>query len=123
MSSRPEGRSKIIYYLDGIGEWTPEETQEYMNRMTRKRAIVIFHTRTRMIKVKGNYKNGHPDQKCRACKNSPETQTHVLYECKALHPGGKPSDDEINPFSKNMNVLKETSMNTEDLLEDFSCPL
>ena len=120
MSNRPEGRSKIIHFLDGKGEWIPEQTEKYMDKMSRKRASLVFKARTRMIKVKGNYKNGYPDQTCRACKSMPESQPHVLLECKALHPRGKPQENEMDPFSKNLNVLKETAINIEKLIEELN---
>ena len=54
-----------------------------------------------MLKVKGNYKNGFPDQTCRACQNSPETQAHVLYDCKKLNPEVSTSNE--NPDNTNNN--------------------
>ena len=36
-----------------------------MNRLTRKQASIVFKTRTRMIKVKGNYKNGYSSEHAR----------------------------------------------------------
>ena len=88
--------------------------------MTRKQASTIFKTRTRMIKVKGNYKNGHTDLTCRACKDVPETQQHVLEECQVIHPHGKPTDKELNPFSENTNVLKETARNIDRIMEEIN---
>ena len=120
MSSRPEGKSKIIHFLDGKGEWKPEEPANYMYKLTRKQASTIFKTRTRMIKVKGNYKNGYTDLMCRACEGMPETQKHVLAECRVLHPNGGPAHEEINPFSQNLNILKETARNIEKLIEEVN---
>ena len=121
MSIRPEDRSKIIHFLDGKGEWKPTQTANYMNKLTRKQASIIFKTRTRMIKVKGNYKNGNPDQTCRACECMPETQQHVLSECRVLHPHRGPADRRIiNPFSRNLNELKETAKYIEDSIEELS---
>ena len=117
MSTRPEDRSKIIHFLEGKGEWKPMETAGYLNMLTRKQASTIFKARTRMIKVKGNYKNGNPDLKCRACEDMPETQKHVLSECRVLHPHGGPADRKINPFSRNINELKETAKEIEQLIE------
>ena len=81
-----EGRSKLNFFLDGKGSWTAEEPAEYMKTMTRKQVSTIFKARTRMIKVKGNYKNEYPDQTYRAYKKYAETQQHALKECKTLNP-------------------------------------
>ena len=120
MNRRPEDRTKIIHFLDGRGEWTPEEPAKYMYKLTRKQASIIFKTRTRMIKVKGNYKNGYTDLMCRACEGMPETQKHVLSECRVLHPNGGPATEEINPFSQNVNILKETARKIENIIEEVN---
>ena len=57
-----------------------------MRKLTRKQTSTIFKARTRMTKIKGNYKNEYPDQTCRACNNNPETHLHALNECMVLHP-------------------------------------
>ena len=120
MEIRPEGRTKIVHFLEGKGEWKAEEAAEYMNKMTRKQASIIFKTRTRMIKVKGNYKNGHQDQVCRACGNAEETQKHALIECPAIHPNGTMSRRIVDPFSDNINVLKETAQNISSIIEELN---
>ena len=86
-----------------------------MNKLTRKQVSLVFKTRTRMMKVKGNYKNGYPDLICRACKNAEETQNHTLSDCKALHPYGPPTRNEMEPFSDDINVLKETARTVEEI--------
>ena len=73
-----------------------------------------------MIKVKCNYKNGYSDHNCRLCKNGAETQNHILYECQVLHPHGKPGIKQMDPFSENINILKETANNVGILLEHLS---
>ena len=55
-----------------------------MNKLTRNQASTIFRARTRMLKVKTNFKNGHTNLKCRMCGKQEETQKHVLEECEAL---------------------------------------
>ena len=86
MTREREEKSKLRFFLEGKKEWKPEEPAEYMKKLTRKQASTIFKARTRMLKVKNNYKNGFPDLTCRACNVECETQSHVLYECKKLHP-------------------------------------
>ena len=95
--------------------WEPEKPAEYMNKLTRKQASTIFKTRTRMIKVKSNYKNANNDLRCRACKSAEETQNHTLSECSALHPYGPPNRYEMDPFSDDLNVLKETAKTVEEI--------
>ena len=63
MTQDKNKKSKLNFFLDGKTSWTPEKPTEYMLKLTRKEASTIFKTRTRMIKVKRNYKNGYPDQK------------------------------------------------------------
>ena len=117
MTNAMEGKSKMTYFMEGKREWEPENPPAYINKLTRKQASVIFKSRTRMIQTKGNYKNGHTDLTCRACKNMPETQQHVLQECPKIHPYGNPTNKEIDPFSKDINVLKETVRNIERIVE------
>ena len=81
-----EEKSKLKYFLDGKSMWSPEKPAEYMAKLTRKQASTIFKARSRMLKVKGNYKNGFQDHMCRACSKTMETQQHVLFTCEKLHP-------------------------------------
>ena len=85
VNSAREERSKLKFFLEGKASWIAEEPAEYMRKLTRKQASIIFKARTRMTKIKGNYKNEYPDQACRACKNMPETHLHALNECEILH--------------------------------------
>ena len=106
--------------MEGKGEWEPEKTAYYMKKMTRKQASIIFKTRTRMIKVKGNYKNGHRDLKCRKCKTEVETQQHVLEECPIIH-----SNDAIKVpkhllFTEDTGTLKQTAQKINMIMEKLS---
>ena len=73
-----QGKSKMEYFLEYRGDWQPGKRAKYMNELTRKQTSLIFKARTRMLKVKGNYKNGHPNQTCRMCKSGDESQKHIL---------------------------------------------
>ena len=84
MTKAKEERSKLKFFLEGKNAWKPEKPAEYMLKLTRKQASTIFKARTRMTKVKGNYKNGYSNHNCRACKQATETQGHVLNECQKL---------------------------------------
>ena len=61
--------------------------QPYLRSQTKNLSIndkkFIFAARTRMLDLKGNFKTGKLDEKCRKCEKSDETQEHLL-ECSAL---------------------------------------
>ena len=99
-----------------IGCWNPGTRAKYMNELTRKQASLVFKTRTRMIKVKANYKNGHKDQTCRACKEEMETQDHALEKCPVIH-----KDDDIKVtkneiFTENTDTLRKLANNIEIII-------
>ena len=69
--------------------------------LSKKEASTIFKARTRMIKVKSNYKNMFKNNlNCRACGQAEETQEHILNQCHKIH-------------SNNQNKVK-----SEDFFED-----
>ena len=132
MTKAREERSKLKFFLDGKGIWSPEQPAEYMTKLTRKQTSTIFKARTRMTKVKGNYKNAHlQDLICRACQKEPETQQHVLYECQKLHPE-TPNNNTETPRDRHDNetgsgnsenhenpiVRPETETITENIVGD-----
>jgi hypothetical protein len=53
-----------------------------MNNRSRNECSNLFAVRSRMLKVKGNYKNKHTNQICRWCINTEDFQIHILAECK-----------------------------------------
>ena len=110
-----EERSKLKYFLDGKIEWKPETPAKYIETLTRKQASLIFKARTRMIKAKGNYKNGFRNQNCRACKNALETHAHILYECEKLHPGTATS---MRNGTQNNEGMRPTGHDTLTLTTD-----
>ena len=57
---------------------------EYMATQNRHTCSNIFSVRSRMLKVKANYKAMFTDQTCRWCKHREETQHHILTECPEL---------------------------------------
>ena len=72
-----------------------------MIKLSRNQASIIFEARTRMLKIKDNYKNGNESLKCSICKDKEETQGHILEECENIN--------EIAP-----NVTKELIFSAED---------
>ena len=74
------------YYFEGrTSTWTPKQRATYMNKLTRNQASTIFKARTRMLKVRSNYKNGNTNMKCRLCNKEEETQKHALEECEIIN--------------------------------------
>ena len=63
------------------------QLQPYLRSETKNLTInekkFIFAARTRMLDVKGNFKTGMLDRKCRKCEATDETQQHLL-DCPAL---------------------------------------
>ena len=62
-----------------------------------------------MLNIKGNYKNKHPDLKCRWCKQKPETQTHILKEC--------PNFKEITQFTKHSTYYSDKDSEHKEAAE------
>ena len=59
--------------------------QDYLkpNYISIQDAKFLFLVRTRMLNIKANFKNGHADILCIACKQAEETQEHLL-KCEVL---------------------------------------
>ena len=87
---------KAFDYLTGIKDshsksknikYEKIKLQRYLQSETKNLSIndkqFIFAARTRMLDLKGNFKTGMLDKKCRKCEQSEETQEHLL-ECPAL---------------------------------------
>ena len=110
-------KSKMKYYFEGKKAWSPRKRSAYMDKLTRNQTSTIFQARTRMLKVKGNYKNGTKDLKCRVCKGEDETQQHILEVCKGIHQsqGTKVTKEDI--FDENPNNLKKTATKIDYILQ------
>ena len=54
-----------------------------MDNRNRMETNVIFSARTKMLKVKTNFRNMHQDTVCRIYKEEEENQEHVLEHCKS----------------------------------------
>ena len=109
-------KSKVKYLLEGIKEWNPGKRAQYMNQLTRKQVSRIFKARSRMIKVKSNFRshfenrrNGHNDIKCRACNLDDETQNHIFNECKDIHRNEMLKTEENEYFSENTDIVRKAA--------------
>ena len=103
----------MTYFLENKNEWYPGKSAKYMNELTRKQTSLIFKARCRMLKVKCNYKNGHPDLLCRMCKKEEETQTHIVEECPAIHKSDANKVPRHLLFSEDTDTLRQTAKNLE----------
>ena len=78
LKATAETKSKMKYYMEGKQTWAVGERAKYISKLTRNQASIIFKARTRMLKVKSNYKNGYKDLKCRICGNEAKpTKIHL----------------------------------------------
>ena len=100
MESAAENKSKVKFLLENIHyDWKPMKRQPYLEKLNRKQASTLFQTRTRMLKVKENYKTKYQTNlMCRACGLFEETQNHILNECKKLHETNETRTNPNNPF-------------------------
>jgi hypothetical protein len=111
-------KSKIKHLLEGIKAWEPGKRKEYMEKMTRTQASLIFQARTRMLNIKDNYRQKYTnDLKCRACGQERETQTHVLNECKTIHKGTRTKVHSEDIFTEDTNELKETANKIKNIVK------
>ena len=93
--------------------------KQYMNKLTRTKASIIFKARTRMLKVKGNYKGAYKHNlRCRLCDLHDETQDHILFECTENKLEGPDRITKAQIFEENdLNSLKEVSVAIEKVLD------
>ena len=80
--SAADKKSKVQDYVWNKTRETIIKKPIYMNNLSRMECSNLFAVRSRMLKVKGNYKNKHANLQCRWCKNKEESQIHILTECK-----------------------------------------
>ena len=110
------GKSKMEYFLELKSQWEPGSRPKYMSELTRKQCSLIYKARTRMLKFKGNYKNGHSDQKCRICKEADETQAHILEECPAIHENEATKVLKAQLFTEDTDTLRQIAAKLENIL-------
>ena len=81
-----EGQNKSKFkFLTTNSETRRSPKPSYLYKLSKEQARAIFMARTRMIKVKTNYKNMYTNTICRGCGLKEETQQHVLEECTSIH--------------------------------------
>ena len=120
MDQACQDKSKMKYFIENKGNWQPGKIAQYMSKLTRKQTSLIFKARSRMIKVKGNYKNGHNDLNCRLCRNEEETQTHILEICPIMHPDDTTKVPKHQLFNEDTDTLRETAKKLDKIVEKLS---
>ena len=105
------------YFLENKEEWKMGSGAPYMNELTRKQASLTFKARTRMIKVKCNYKNGYANLKCRMCKNEDETQKHIPEECPIIHDNESIRVPVHQLFNEDTDTLRRTAQKIDKVLQ------
>ena len=118
-----ENKTKAKYYIDNKRDMRPGSRAKYMDKCNRMETSIIFRARTRMLKVKTNFRNMYQDTTCRLCKAEEEDQEHVLENCQSEERKkiGKVTAEDI--FEENTEKLKETAGTIRrimDLLERSS---
>ena len=115
-------KSKVQHLLQGKSEWKPNTRAEYCRNLSRLDCSTIFKARTRMLDVKNNYRNKYNDLTCRACKNEPETQEHVLEKCSAIHKDPSTTAPRSEIFKENTLTLKTIAKKIRKITETLQEP-
>ena len=112
------GRDKSkVKHLISNRKWNAGERPKYINKMTRTEASLIFKTRTRMLEVKNNYKNKYTSTECRKCKQTTETQEHILTECMSIHTNCENKVNMAIIYSDNITQLKEETCKIKNIMK------
>ncbi len=113
-------KSKVQYLLEGKSEWKPGKRPEYVNKLIRNQVSLVFQARTRMIKVKENYKKGQRNLICRVCRTQVETQQHILEECVELHEDETTKVTKDDIFKEDVYHLKEIANKLQKTMEKLT---
>ena len=116
-----DNKTKTKYYMDNKRNPVPGKRAEYMNKCNRMVTNIIFRARTRMIKVKANFRKMYQDATCRMCKGEEENQEHVLEHCKneKRKTLGIVTTEDI--FEENTEKLKKTAENIQKIMDLLEC--
>ena len=108
IDKRGREKSKVQHLIEGRKSWKVGGRPKYMNNLNRQETSIIFKARTRMLDVKNNFrgKQEKSDILCRSCGKMPETQKHVLEECKTIHTTCATRVFKYDIFSENPTWLR-----------------
>ena len=122
IKEKAEHKSKVKHIIDKKNQNEILKTPAYIKHLTRRDCSNIFAVRSRMIKLKTNYRNAHEDMICRWCKGKDETQEHIFMECPKLRKITSKIDyhkimsDLGNPLKKEAKMIEKLiqAINTEN---------
>ena len=120
MTSARTKKSKINHLMTGRLSQEIDERQNYMNKLNRYQTSIIFKARTRMIDVKNNFRGKYPNNTCRGCGQTDETQEHVLEECPGIHNNEEMKTDTHKIFTDDMQILIKSSENIIRIVQKLS---
>ena len=89
------------------------------NRFNAELSQITFMFRTRMFKVKNNFRNKYAnvDIKCIFCENEDETQDHI-YKCSnIINIMGPLNCNHEDLFSKDVNTVYKAALKTKEIIE------
>ena len=121
-----QGKSKVNYLTQNRELSHDNETPVYINKMNRMETSRIFKARTRMLDVKNNFRGKYTDNLCRGCRQTDETQAHILEMCPKMHENN--TDTKVlnrDIFTNDVNKLKKAAINIlriEKLLSQSEAP-
>ena len=115
-----EGQNKSKFkFLTTNSETRRSAKPSYLYKLPKEQARAIFMARTRMIKVKTNYKNMYTNTMCRGCGLKEETQQHVLEECTSIHTQDNLKTPTNQLFSNDPTTTKSTTNKLTTLLKKW----
>ena len=102
-------KSKINYLVRNTKR-NITKRPKYMEELTCREAKNILIYRTRMMKVKENYKNNYSNMTCRWCKLENESQNHILEECEEfpIKGHGIKTSDIFNEDHHKLKIITKT---------------
>ena len=116
-----EGQNKSKFkFLTTNSETRRSAKPSYLYKLPKEQARAIFMARTRMIKVKTNYKNMYTNTICRGCGLKEETQQHVLEECTSIHTQDNLKTPTNQLFSNDPTTTKPTANKLTTLLKTIN---
>ena len=114
-------KTKTKYYMDNKKEPKPGKRAEYINKCTRMEASTIFKARTRMLRVKCNYKKMYQDTICRICHKEEENQEHILEHCTEIDRQGIGKVTTRDIFDEETEKLRETAKKIKKIMDKIEC--
>ncbi len=114
-----ENKTKIKFLLENKEQWQAGKRPQYMGKLNRTDASIIFKARTRMLDVKHNYKGKYRGTVCRKCNTEEETQEHVLDHCTAIHANEESKVKIIDLFKEETVEIKETAKKIKTIMTEL----